>query len=35
MEEGTILKWLKADGDEVRRGDPLAEIETDKGDVEL
>jgi pyruvate dehydrogenase E2 component (dihydrolipoamide acetyltransferase) len=30
MEEGTILKWLKADGDEVSRGDPLAEIETDK-----
>jgi pyruvate dehydrogenase E2 component (dihydrolipoamide acetyltransferase) len=30
MEEGTILKWLKADGDDVRRGDPLAEIETDK-----
>ncbi|HEX8156664.1 MAG TPA: E3 binding domain-containing protein, partial [Solirubrobacteraceae bacterium] len=30
MEEGTILKWLKADGDDVRRGDSLAEIETDK-----
>ncbi len=30
MEEGTILKWLKADGDSVSRGDPLAEIETDK-----
>jgi len=30
MEEGTILKWLKADGDEIQRGDPLAEIETDK-----
>jgi pyruvate dehydrogenase E2 component (dihydrolipoamide acetyltransferase) len=30
MEEGTILKWLKADGDEISRGDPLAEIETDK-----
>jgi pyruvate dehydrogenase E2 component (dihydrolipoamide acetyltransferase) len=30
MEEGTILKWLKADGDEVARGDELAEIETDK-----
>jgi pyruvate dehydrogenase E2 component (dihydrolipoamide acetyltransferase) len=30
MEEGTILKWLKADGDAVSRGDPLAEIETDK-----
>jgi len=30
MEEGTILKWLKADGDAVARGEPLAEIETDK-----
>jgi pyruvate dehydrogenase E2 component (dihydrolipoamide acetyltransferase) len=30
MEEGTILKWLKADGDEVTRGDELVEIETDK-----
>jgi pyruvate dehydrogenase E2 component (dihydrolipoamide acetyltransferase) len=30
MEEGTILKWLKADGESVSRGEPLAEIETDK-----
>jgi pyruvate dehydrogenase E2 component (dihydrolipoamide acetyltransferase) len=30
MEEGTILKWLKDDGDAVARGEPLAEIETDK-----
>jgi len=30
MEEGTILKWLKADGEPVARGEPLAEIETDK-----
>ena len=30
MEEGTILKWLKSDGDTVARGEPLAEIETDK-----
>ena len=30
MEEGTILKWLRSDGDDVQRGDPLAEIETDK-----
>src|SRR5947199_1566282 len=30
MEEGTILRWLKADGDQVRRGDELVEIETDK-----
>src|SRR3954453_8340522 len=30
MEEGTILKWLKAPGDVVARGEELAEIETDK-----
>ena len=30
MEEGTIIKWLKAEGDEVARGDELVEIETDK-----
>src|SRR3954452_17166054 len=30
MEEGTILKWLKSDGDEVSEGDELGEIETDK-----
>jgi pyruvate dehydrogenase E2 component (dihydrolipoamide acetyltransferase) len=30
MEEGTVLQWLKADGDEIERGDELAEIETDK-----
>ncbi|HEX5853019.1 MAG TPA: E3 binding domain-containing protein, partial [Solirubrobacteraceae bacterium] len=30
MEEGTILRWLKADGDKVKRGEELVEIETDK-----
>src|SRR5438105_6333030 len=30
MEEGTILRWLKADGDHVARGEDLVEIETDK-----
>ena len=30
MEEGTILKWLKASGDEVHLGEAIAEIETDK-----
>jgi pyruvate dehydrogenase E2 component (dihydrolipoamide acetyltransferase) len=30
MEEGTILEWLVSDGTKVRRGDALAEIETDK-----
>ncbi|HSZ12964.1 MAG TPA: dihydrolipoamide acetyltransferase family protein [Solirubrobacteraceae bacterium] len=30
MEEGTILRWLKTDGDHVARGEELVEIETDK-----
>src|SRR4051794_8773065 len=30
MEEGTILRWLKSDGDAVAPGDELVEIETDK-----
>lgn len=30
MEEGTVLKWLKADGEDVAKGEPLVEIETDK-----
>jgi len=33
MEEGTILKWLKSDGDEIARGDELVEIETDKANM--
>lgn len=33
MEEGTILKWLKSDGEEVKRGDELVEIETDKANM--
>jgi pyruvate dehydrogenase E2 component (dihydrolipoamide acetyltransferase) len=33
MEEGTILKWLVAEGDAVRTGQPLVEVETDKAVV--
>jgi pyruvate dehydrogenase E2 component (dihydrolipoamide acetyltransferase) len=33
MEEGTILKWLVSEGDEVRRGQELVEIETDKANM--
>jgi pyruvate dehydrogenase E2 component (dihydrolipoamide acetyltransferase) len=33
MEEGTILRWLKHDGDEIQRGDELVEIETDKANM--
>ncbi|MDP8940703.1 MAG: 2-oxo acid dehydrogenase subunit E2 [Actinomycetota bacterium] len=35
MEEGTILQWLKSEGDEVEEGDAIAEIETDKVSMEL
>lgn len=35
MTEGTIVKWLKAEGDQVGRGDKLAEVETDKTVVEM
>jgi pyruvate dehydrogenase E2 component (dihydrolipoamide acetyltransferase) len=35
MEEGTLVKWLKSEGDEVSEGDPIAEIETDKVTMEL
>ena len=30
MQEGTVVRWMKADGDEVKRGEELVEIETDK-----
>ncbi|MEX2511414.1 MAG: pyruvate dehydrogenase complex dihydrolipoamide acetyltransferase [Cyclobacteriaceae bacterium] len=35
MEEGTIAGWLKKEGDEVKSGDVLAEVETDKATMEL
>lgn len=35
MEEGQVVKWLKAEGDEIAAGDLLAEIETDKATMEL
>jgi pyruvate dehydrogenase E2 component (dihydrolipoamide acetyltransferase) len=35
MEEALLLKWLVAAGDEVRRGQALAEVSTDKVDMEL
>jgi pyruvate dehydrogenase E2 component (dihydrolipoamide acetyltransferase) len=33
MEEGTVLKWLVDEGAEVKRGEPLVEIETDKANM--
>jgi pyruvate dehydrogenase E2 component (dihydrolipoamide acetyltransferase) len=35
MEEGRLVKWLKAEGDAVKSGDILAEVETDKAVMEL
>ena len=35
MEEGTIIRWLKQEGDAVERGEIIAEIETDKANVEI
>jgi pyruvate dehydrogenase E2 component (dihydrolipoamide acetyltransferase) len=35
MEEGQLVQWLRSEGDEVSRGDILAEIETDKATMEL
>jgi pyruvate dehydrogenase E2 component (dihydrolipoamide acetyltransferase) len=35
MEEGTLIKWLKSEGEEVSEGDAIAEIETDKVTMEL
>ena len=35
MQEGVIVRWLKAEGDFVRAGEPIAEIETDKAVVEF
>ena len=35
MEEGTLAKWLVKEGDKVKSGDILAEIETDKATMEF
>ena len=35
QETGTLLRWLKAEGDSVTKGEPLMEIATDKTDVEI
>jgi pyruvate dehydrogenase E1 component beta subunit len=35
MEQGKLAKWLKAEGDHVKAGDVLAEIETDKATMEV
>src|SRR5690242_3086804 len=35
MQEGTIARWLKKTGDQVKKGDIIAEIETDKATMDL
>src|SRR5437667_5990061 len=35
MTEGTVVKWLKKEGDKVKEGDIIAEIETDKATMEM
>ena len=35
MEQGKVQSWLKSVGDTVERGEPIAEIETDKTTVEM
>src|SRR5579859_5360911 len=35
MEEGKILRWLKQEGDAVKKGEPIAEVETDKVNIEI
>ncbi len=35
MTEGAIARWIKTEGDEISRGDILAEVETDKAVVEM
>ena len=35
MEEGRLVKWLKNEGDAVKSGEALAEVETDKAIMEL
>lgn len=35
MEKGTIVKWLKKEGDKIEAGDAVADIQTDKAVVTL
>ena len=35
MEEGRLVKWIKNEGDAVKSGEPMAEVETDKAIMEL
>ena len=35
MQEGTLVRWLKQEGEEIARGEAIAEIETDKAVIEM
>ncbi|MDA1215401.1 MAG: 2-oxo acid dehydrogenase subunit E2, partial [Chloroflexi bacterium] len=35
MTEGTVVRWVKHEGDDVKRGETIAEIETDKATIEM
>jgi pyruvate dehydrogenase E2 component (dihydrolipoamide acetyltransferase) len=35
MTEGTVVRWIKHEGDDVKRGEAIAEIETDKATIEM
>src|SRR5919206_2674763 len=35
METGKVLRWLKKEGEEVKKGEPLVEIESDKANIEV
>ena len=35
QQTGTLLKWLKSEGESVSKGEPLMEVETDKATVEI
>src|SRR5713226_8746597 len=35
MEEGKILRWMKQEGDPVKKGESLSEVETDKVNIEI
>ena len=35
MQEGTLVRWLKQEGEAIARGEAIAEIETDKAVIEM
>lgn len=35
MEEGTVVRWMKAEGDKVEKAEPLFQVETDKVIMEV